>query len=600
MTPNLKQSFEMAVQQHRAGRLTAAEALYRQILSVAPDHAESLHMLGVLAGQAGDVDAAVDMVRRAIAAKPGQAVFHLNLGEIYRRTGKHDLGAGAYAEAARLWPKSEMAHYCLGLELAELGRPEEATASYQQAIRLKPDFADAYAHLAIAAMQLGRTQQAIEAQQALVRLRPGSADAWNNLGTALAEAGRTAEAIAADRRAVSLSPGDANARNNLAAALGAEGQYEQALLECREALRLQSELAEAHNNLGSILTAMARLDEAGASFRRALAISPDHASAHFNLALALLIGGNWPAAWPEYEWRWKCYSLASSPRRFSEPQWGGEPLEDRTILLHAEQGLGDTIQFVRYVPLVAERGAKVLLECQPELRRLLGGLPGVGRLIARGEERPRFDLQCPLMSLPRAFGTTVDSIPGPVPYLAADKSLVAAWVRRLASPGKPSGDAKVGLVWSGNPTQKNNRLRSIPLASLGPLAGVKGVRFLTLQKGQAADQARALPPGMGLEDFTGDLTDFAETAALLANLDLIITVDTAVSHLAGAMGLKVWALLCYAPDWRWLLGRGDSPFYPTMRLFRQRRPGDWDGVVAGIRSELEAFRRDFRVQDVPT
>ena len=588
----------MGVRHHRAGRLSEAETLYRQVLAAAPDHADSLHMLGVLAGQSGDVDAGIEMIRRAIAARPAQAVFHLNLGEIYRRTGKHELGAQAYAQAAGLCPESEIAHYCLGLELRELRRLEEAIASYQQAIRLNPNFADAYAHLAIAAMQLGRVEQAIEAQQALVRLRPESADAWSNLGTALAEAGRSTEAIAAAQRAISLCPGHANARNNLAAALGADGRYEQALVECREALRRDPELAEAHNNLGSILAAMGQLDEAAASFRRAIAISPDHAAAHFNLALALLIGGKWVAGWPQYEWRWKCFSSAR-PRNFPEPQWGGEPLQGRTILLHAEQGIGDTIQFVRYVPLVAQRGATVLLECQPELRRLLGGLPRVGQLIARGEALPRFDLQCPLMSLGGVFGTTVDSIPGPVPYLTADHSLVAAWERKLATPGKPLVRVKVGLVWSGNPTQKNNRLRSIPLRSLGALAVVKGIRFLTLQKGLAADQARNPPPGMELEDFTADLTDFAETAALLANLDLIITVDTAVAHLAGAMGLKVWALLCYAPDWRWLLGRGDSPFYPTMRVFRQHRPGDWDGVVAEVRSELEAFVRDWLNHKAP-
>ncbi len=540
MTPKLQQVFEAAVGHQRAGRLAEAEALYRQVLSAAPDHAESLHMLGVLAGQAGNVDAGIELIGRAIAIKPAQPAYHLNLGEIYRRIGKHDLGAKAYADAVRLWPKSGIAHYCLGLELRELGRLKEAIASYQQAIRLNPNFTNAYAHLAIAAMQAGWVEQAVEAQQALVRLRPDSADAWSNLGTALADAGRTPEAIAADRRAISLSPNHANARSNLAAALGAEGQYEQALLECREALRLQSGLAEAHNNLGSILAATGQLDEASASFRRAIAISPNHAAAHFNLALALLIGGNWLAGWPEYEWRWK---LAGAGRTFREPQWGGEPLEGRTILLHAEQGLGDTIQFIRYVPFVAERGATVLLECQPELRRLLGNVPGVRQLIARGEPPPRFDLHCPLLSLPLAFGTTLDFIPGCVPYLGAEDALLAKWGRRLAMAGKRSADAKVGLVWSGNPTQKNNRLRSIPLASMRALAGVKGIRFLSLQKGEAADQARTPPPGMELDDFTAGLTDFAETAALLANLDLIITVDTGVAHLAGAMGLNVWAAL---------------------------------------------------------
>jgi len=290
MTPSqidLQQWFEMAVRHHRAGRLTEAEAFYRQVLSAAPDHAEALHRLGVLAGQSGRAQAGIEMIRRAIAARPGQAAYHFNLGEIYRRSGMHELGAEAYVEAARLQPKSAIAHLCLGLELRELGRLQEALTSYQQAIRLDPTLADAYAHLTIAAMQLGRIEKAIEAQQALVRLRPGSADAWSNLGMALAQAGRTAEAIEADRHAIALDPSHADARNNLATALGTQGKYEQALIECREALRLQPELPEAHHNLGTLLVAMWRLDEACASFGKAIALRPGYAQAHDNLGIVL-------------------------------------------------------------------------------------------------------------------------------------------------------------------------------------------------------------------------------------------------------------------------------------------------------------------------
>ena len=637
LTPGLQQSFEAALREHRAGHLAEAEAIYRQILTGTPDHSGTLHMLGVLAGQSGRDDAGIEMITRAIAAKPGIAAFHLNLAEIYRRTGRHDLGARSYAQAVRIRPQSAIAHYCLGLELRELGRLEEAVASYEQAIRLDPGFADAHAHLAIAAMQLGRIEQAIEAQQAVVRLRPDQADVWCNLSSALAEAGRSAEAIAAGRRAISLCPANAGAHSNLAAALGAEGQYEKALTECREALRLQPGLAQAHNILGSTLMAIGRAEEASVSLERAIGLRPDYAeahsnlgialhnrgesdqaisvyrtaialdpnlpNAHFNLALALLGKGDFLEGWEEYEWRWRCKDFNGPRRDLDRPQWDGSPLPGRTVLLHAEQGFGDTLQFIRYLPLVARRGGSIIVECQPELEPLLRTISEGCQVVAQGQPLPAFDVHCRLLSLPRIFGTKLGTIPNRVPYLCVDRQRQEKWRRRLAADSTARLDCArhgrldcarhgrrlplVGLVWAGRATPDPQR--TCGLAALTPLAAVAGVRFVSLQTGPAGAEAHDAPRGMALADLSAELRDFADTAALMANLDLVITIDTAAAHLAGALGRPTWTLLKDAADWRWLADRADNPWYPTMRLFRQPRRGDWASVAQRVARELGSF-----------
>jgi len=304
---------------------------------------------------------------------------------------------------------------------------------------------------------------------------------------------------------------------------------------------------------------------------------------HWNLALALLVQGHFPEGWEEYEWRWKTKGLLSPRQLLPQPLWDGRPLAGRAILLHAEQGLGDTIQFIRYLPLVAQRGGRVIVECQPELQRLVQAMTPDIPVLARGQPLPDFAFQCPLLSLPKALGTTLATIPATVPYLHADAQNVQMWRDRLAGHGSA---LKVGLIWAGNPHHKNDRNRSVKLASLAPLAQVPGVQFYSLQKGAAAAQAKTPPPGMDLIDRTDDLQDFADTAAMIANLDLVIAVDTSVVHLAGALAKPVWTLLPYCPDWRWLLKRQDSPWYPTMRLFRQPEIGDWDSVIQQLAAAL--------------
>jgi len=335
---------------------------------------------------------------------------------------------------------------------------------------------------------------------------------------------------------------------------------------------------------------MGRIDEAIAACRQAIALNPDYAEFHFNLALSLLTSGDFQQGWEEYEWRWKCKEFPSPARDFAQPQWDGCPLEGRTLLLHTEQGHGDALQFIRYFPLVEQRGGKILIECYAELQRLFRTTAGRCQVVVRGQPLPAFDLHSPLLSLPRVFGTNLANIPNTVPYLRADPEDAGRWQRRLAD---DSALVKVGLAWAGRPTHTNDRNRSIKLARLAPLGQLPGVRFFSLQKGEVAAEAKTPPPGMELVDWTEELKDFAETAALIANLDLVVAVDTAVVHLAGAMGKPVWVLLPFGSDWRWLLERQDSPWYPSMRLFRQSRIGDWDSVIARV---VEALSLQIHVR----
>ena len=399
------------------------------------------------------------------------------------------------------------------------------------------------------------------------------------------QAGRLQEAEQLYRQVLAQQPEHARAMQFLGVIAHEFGRNDLALDLIRRAIALNPNSAQAHNNLGNILKANGQLDEAVAAYRRAIALNPDLPEAHHNLAYALLTRGDFQRGGEEFEWRSKCKDLPP-PRNFAQPQWDGRPLEGRTLLLHAEQGFGDALQFIRYVPLMARRGGRIIIECPAGLQRLFQTIAGGCQIVAAGQPLPGFDLHCPLLSLPRVFGTNLANIPKDVPYLHADAEDARRWQHRLAG---YSSIVRVGLAWAGNPTHKNDRNRSIKLARLAPLGQLPGVSFISLQKGDAAAEAKTPPPGMELIDWTEELKDFADTAALIANLDLVIAVDTAVVHLAGAMGKPVWTLLPFVADWRWLLDRQDSPWYPSMRLFRQPSIGDWDGVITRVAEALSLW-----------
>jgi tetratricopeptide (TPR) repeat protein len=547
--PSKNDRLNLAIGHHRAGRLREAEALYRQILARQPKHAVAMHHLGAIAHHRGHNEIAVDLLRRALVLNPNWPEAHSNLGNILRDSGKLDEAVAACRQAIALRPVYAEAHNNLGLALNAKVQVDEAIACYHQAIALRPNFAEAH----------------------------------NNLGNALRNKGQIDEAIVAHRQAIALNPKLPEAYHNLGIALQDNGQIEEAIVVYRQAVALKPNYIKAYINLGNALKENGQLDEAIAAFRRAIDVQADFAEVHMNLAMALLARGDFQEGWQEYEWRWKCEDFSSPVRNLPQPRWDGCALEGSTITLYPEQGLGDTMQFIRYLPLVARRGAKIVFICQPELQRLLKPMAQGCEIVPLGQPLKAFDFQSPLLSLPRLFGASLDSIPKTVPYLQPDAEHASAWRQRLAP---YASSIKVGLVWAGRPAHKNDRNRSMKLATLAPLGHVPGVHFFSLQKGEAAAEAKTPPEGLELVDWTEELTDFADTAALIANLDLVLAVDTAVVHLAGAMGKPVWTLLPFVSDWRWLVEREDSPWYPSMRLFRQLSRGDWDSVIKRVADSL--------------
>lgn len=446
----------------------------------------------------------------------------------------------------------------------------------RRAIAQFPGDAKVYFVLALALAGARRHSEAIEAYHQAVTANPAFFEAYNNLGTLLTKLGRFDEAVDALNHAVGLQPNLAQLHANLSNALRESWKLDDAVAAAKRALELNPELAEVYSGLGAALLSLGRFVEAADACRAAIQRKNDLPGAHLTLGLAELVQGNLERGWPEYEWRMRHVDLLP-PRQTSFPVWDGNRLDGKTIVLFSEQGFGDAIQFARYVPMVAALGGRVILECPAAVLPLFRGFPGVDQLVAWGMPLPACDVQCALASLPGRFKTTVQSIPAAIPYLAADENIAASWRKRI----EPSKDIlQVGLAWAGRPENRNDRNRSIQLENLAQLGGVADVQFHSLQTN------RTTTPPFAMSDWSELLKDFGETAGLIANLDLVISVDTAVAHLAGAMGKPVWVLLPFPPDWRWLLDRADSPWYPTMRLFRQKERGDWGPVIQGVAKAL--------------
>lgn len=541
----VEQSLQFAVAHQRDGRLKEAEAIYRNVLSRQPENAQALNLLGTVALQTGRLPLAADLIARAITLRSEVASYHSNLGEAYRRMEKDQEAIAAFGRAIELNPDLATAHSNLGITLSDDGRWAEAAAAFAEAIRIQPDTAAFHSNRGNALKEMGDLDGASAELQAAIALQPDNAEAHNNLGVVYSER-----------------------------------EMHEAAVECYlKAIALNARYSDAYTNMGNSLFSTGDASRAVQSCRKAVEVAPDSPAAHWNLAVALLRTGNFEAGWPEHEWR--LHTKLKFPKRpFPQPQWKGEDLAGRTILLHCEQGFGDAIQNVRYVKLVAQRGGRLILECHPELRRLFDDFPGADRVIARGEDLPHFDLHCPLSSLPYACRTRLETIPAEVPYLKEEPETARKWRDKLSGRG-----LKVGLVWAGNPTHPNDRTRSIRLQQLAPLAK-GGVEFHSLQKGPPAEQAGLPPVGMRLIDHCRELDNYVDTAALISQLDLVIAVDTSVAHLSGALGRPTWVLIPFVADCRWLIGRSDSPWYPTMRLFRQHARERWDGAVEHMAREL--------------
>ena len=514
-----------------------------------------------------------------------KAAAHLQAGQL-------EAAAAVYRTLLAAAPGNIEARFNLALALQQLGRPGEAEEHYRAVLDQLPGSVEALSNLALALQDLGRLDEAAATFRRAIVLRPDYAEAHCNLGNLLRETGQAEDAVASHRAALALRPDLAEAHSNLGVALQDLGRPEEAEGCFRTAIALRPAYAAAHYNLGNVLQARERLDEAETSFRTAVALAPGHAEAHHNLGLILLGAGKFQEGWREHEWRWRAKGFQGERRPGADrPAWRKEtgPAEagrGGTVLLWAEQGLGDTIQFARYVPEVVRTGWRVLLDVPPALTGLFAGMEGV-TMVPAGAPLPPFDAQCSLLDLPLAFGTTLDTIPAALPYLRADPAAIAE--RRAELDARPG--LKVGLVWRGNPDHKRDRFRSIPLAVLRPLLQVPGVTFVSLQKKAPPDEVDLLGREAASVDAGPHLGDFAATAAQVAALDLVITVDTATCHLAGALGIPTWTLLEFAAEWRWMRNRTDSPWYPTMRLFRQPKPGDWDSVAAAAADALSRLPR---------
>jgi tetratricopeptide (TPR) repeat protein len=563
----------------QAGRLREAEAAYRQAVAAAPDHANARYNLAVTLKALGRPDEAAAQYRHALRIRPDNAKAHNNLGVILEAQGKPDEAAAHYARAVAIQPDHANAHYNLANIMRQRGEFRQAISHYRKALIGKPDDPEAHNNLGISLAADGQADQAIAHYRRALALRPDYAEAISNLGAALEDQGQTPAAIDCYRQALALRPDYADAHYNLGHALQEQDRLAEAGAEYERALALDPLHAKAHNNFGFVSQLSGRVDEALARYARAQDLDPHYADAHWNEALARLALGDVAAGWRKYEWRWR--RKETPARALPAPLWDDGDLAGKTILLHAEQGQGDAIQFIRYAPLVKARGGMVIVECPAALCRLFASAAGIDRLIAAGEALPPVDCHAPLLSLPALLGATPQTIPAEIPYVEAELDKVQVWRERLAGLERP----KIGLVWRGNPAHSNDRRRSMPAATIAALTRDSTVDWISIQVDATPDELAAFAPSK-LLDAREFLTDWTDTAALIQALDLVVSVDTSVAHLAGALGKPIWVLLPFAPDWRWMLDRPDSPWYPTMRLFRQNEPGDWAGALARVAAAL--------------
>jgi tetratricopeptide (TPR) repeat protein len=547
---NLAQSMNEAMALQRQGRLREAEKIYTRVLKAAPDYFDALNMLGIVKAQLGRMGEAHRLLSTAVKINPRVPGAWANLGQVLQALKRHPEALDCLDKARALAPDDVAILNQRANALLSLGRAEEALEEFRPVLGRVPQHAEARVNAGIAHAALGSSEQAVAEFDSALSIAPGHLAAHYNRGLALHDLGRYAAAADALERVLASVP----------------------------------EHAGAWLGRGRALAALNRLDEAMASYGKAGAIRKDDPDVHFSEAMALLALGDYRRGFEKYEARWRRTGMPAQKGR-GRPLWLGEyPLARKTVLLHAEQGFGDTIQFARYVPLLAATGANVVLEVQNELTALMSRLDGGAKIIARGDTPPPFDVHCPLGSLPLALRTEPDSVPAEIPYLSADEASLTKWSARLVALARP----RIAIAWSGNSTHFNDRNRSIPFARLGPLFSVPA-RFVSIQRDVRSEDAEKLASESRVTHVGGELVNFTDTAAAIALADLVVSADTAVAHLAGAMGRPLWLLVPFQPDWRWTLDGETSPWYPTARLFRQTSLRDWDGVIARVAVELKRF-----------
>jgi tetratricopeptide (TPR) repeat protein len=602
------------------GNLTAAAASFAQWLRVEPRSADAHFLLGSVLADQGKRDEALDHYRQTLALKPDHAEALNNLGIALADQGRLEEALSHLRAACRLYPDFAQAHFNLGQALAQHGEPDQAFAELELASRLRPDYGPPHWALGNLHNARGRRDEAMASYRRALERQPDHPAAYTNLGMTLIEAGRPWEAVVLLRQAARLRPQAPEAHNNVGIALTELGRFAEAEASYLEALRLAPAYVDAQVNLASCYKEQDRLEEALAGYQIALWLKPDGPSAHWNRSLAFLKAGDFERGWPEYEWRWQ--RPKTPARRLPQPAWDGADPAGKTILVYMEQGLGDHIQFIRHAKLLHEAGARVVVECPGFLVPLFSTCSGIDQLVAEGGPLPEFDCHVALMSLPYRLGTKVETIPEEVPYLFADVERVQRWREELAAslagrtdlqsvpaggdglkirptgadgmpihPTSAAAESRIGVAWQGNPHHPWDRHRSFPLTCLEALARVPGVRLVSLQKRHGTEQLGQLKGRFPITELPSeqdaDQAAFMDTAAIMQNLDLVVTADTAIAHLAGALGVPVWVALSTITDWRWLVGPDDSPWYPTMRLWRQRALGDWDGVFHRMAATLK-------------
>jgi FkbM family methyltransferase len=612
------------------GRLDEALSSYEKAIAFKPDYPAAFHQRAATLKELGRLDDALASYDQAIALRPGFAAAYNNRGNVLKNLKRHEDALESYDQAIAANPRYADAYNNRGILLADVRRFEEALASYQRAIALRPNFADAFNNRGNTLTELNRLDEArasydqaiafrasypeafnnranllkklkrydeaLKDYDSAIALRASYAEAFSNRGNVLIELKRYAEALASYDQAVAIRPRYAEAHSNRGNALLELRRLDEALAAYEKAIALKPDYADAHSNRGNALLQMKRLDEAMVSYTQAIAFNPAHADARKNRGMVRLLMGDFREGWADYELRFESEGFPSKRPNVDAPLWHGEDIAGRSILISPEQGLGDIIQFARYLPLLSRRSAKTTFGAPAKLARLLKSLAPEIEIVTTFHRKQSFDYQCALMSLPFAFGTDLDSIPRETPYLAAEEPLFARWKAELGEDG-----FKIGIAWRGSPKGKVDQGRSFPLALLEPLSRLAGVRLLSLQKQHGLEELTALPEGMNVEtlgDFDEGPDGFIDTAAVMKNLDLIVTSDTSIAHLAGALGKPTWIALKYVPDWRWLLERADSPWYPTVRLFRQPAEDEWEPVFSEMEQALASLLAETRIQPV--
>ena len=582
MTPS--QAMQRAISAYQSGQFTEAAKLCELVLRADPRHLDAINMAGALALQGGNPASALEHFSRAVEVAPDFAEGFNNRGVVLQQMKRWDEALASFERAATIQPGFVDALYNRGVVLGEMRRWEEALASYERALELDPTNARGHNNRGNVLQKLRRWNEALQSYERALELRPNHPEALNNRGAVLRELRRWDDAVRDYRQALAAKPDYAEAHSNLGLALKEMSRWEEALQSTDRALELRPVYPEALNNRGFVLHDLRRWDEALASYQASVDARPDYAEPRWNMALLHLLRGDYARGWDLFEWRWKTEDIAPQFRAFARPLWlGKEEIAAKTVLVHSEQGLGDTIQYARYVHEVIGRGAHVIFETPAVLKALMESSFPAARVVAKNAAAPAFDFQVPLASLPLAFGTRVETIPSRVPYLSVEEARQREWNERLGPPTK----TRIGVAWAGNPAQRNDHNRSMAFRHLAPLFAMD-FEFHCLQKDLRPGDRDALARLPGMRRWDEHLRDFADTAALANALDLVISVDTSIAHLAGALGRPTWILLTWMADYRYFLDRDDSPWYPTARLFRQARPGDWDEVIGRVRAALAA------------